>query len=281
LETTWRPLLTKNDYKVLILSGKDEQACQKMISGLADFLEQRKSTQENGERYLESLIYTLGERRTRFPWAAAYPVPVIAGFDPVIQTLRSPKFKPSRSSRQPRIGMVFTGQGAQWYAMGRELITSYPLFKASLEEAEGYLKQLGADWSLMEELSRDVETTRINSVALSTPICVALQISLVTLLQSWGVVPVAVTSHSSGEIAAAFAVGALSYQKAIAFSYYRAVLAAEKSLRGPVNGAMIAVGMFLQPRPLAALSALSLLYIANVVKLQGSGQRIHPPTSDV
>lgn len=264
-ETNHHQPLGTDDSKVLILTGKDEQACQKMISNLGDFLEQSESTQENAEDYLQSLAYTLGERRTRFPWTAAYPVPVTAGFEAVIKTLRSPKFKPSRSSNQPRIGMVFTGQGAQWYAMGRELVTSYPVYKASLEEAEQYLKQLGAEWSLMEELLRDVETTRINLVSLSTPICVALQISLVRLLRSWGVVPVAVTSHSSGELAAAFAVGALSYQKAMAFSYYRAVLAGDKSLHGPVKGAMIAVGMLPKPpAPYRFPSRLSVLSSANL-----------------
>lgn len=238
-----------DESNVLILSGKDEQACHKIISNIGDFLEQAKSTQQNPKEFLNSLAYTLGERRTRFPWIAAYPVPVMGGFEAVIQTLRSPKFKPSRSSRQPRIGMVFTGQGAQWHAMGRELVEVYPVYRASLEEAEGYLKKLGADWSLMDELSRDAETTRINEVLLSTPICVALQISLVRLLRAWGVVPVAVTSHSSGEIAAAYAVGALSYRQAMAFSYYRAVLAADKSLRGPVKGGMIAVGMLLRSDP--------------------------------
>ncbi|KDN68946.1 putative beta-ketoacyl synthase domain-containing protein [Colletotrichum sublineola] len=235
-----------SDPKVLVLSGKDEQACQRMIANLGNFLEQKESTQENVEGYLQSLAYTLGERRTRFPWIAAYPVPVAAGFDTVIRTLRSPKFMPKRSSRQPRIGMVFTGQGAQWHAMGRELIAAYPVYKASLEEAEKYLTQLGADWSLIEELSRDAESTRINSVALSTPICVAVQISLVRLLRSFGVVPVAVTSHSSGELAAAYAAGGLSYQKAMAFSYFRALLAADKSLQAPVKGGMIAVGLGLE-----------------------------------
>ncbi|EFQ34123.1 beta-ketoacyl synthase domain-containing protein [Colletotrichum graminicola M1.001] len=233
--------------KVLVLSGKDEQACQRMISNLGNFLELKGSTRENAEAYLQSLTYTLGERRTRFPWMAAYPVPTAANnFDAVVQTLRSPKFTPKRSSRQPRIGMVFTGQGAQWHAMGRELIAAYPVYKASLEEAEKYLTRLGADWSLTEELMRDAESTRINSVALSTPICVAVQISLVRLLRSWGVVPVAVTSHSSGELAAAYAAGALSYQKAMAFSYFRASLAADKSLQAPVKGAMIAVGLGLE-----------------------------------
>ena len=238
--------LSSDISKVLVLSGKDEQACQKIISNLKHFLEENKSTQPDPGEFLESLVYTLGQRRTRFPWVAAHPVPVTEGIDAAIQALQLPKFKPSRSSRRPRIGMVFTGQGAQWYAMGRELVDAYPIYKASLEEAEEYLMQFGADWSLIEELSRDAEVTRINEVGLSTSICVALQISLIRLLRAWGVVPVAVTSHSSGEIAAAYAVGALSYREAMAFSYYRSVLVADKSLRGSVKGGMVAVGLGLE-----------------------------------
>lgn len=130
--------------------------------------------------------------------------------------------------------------------MGRELVNAYPTYKASLETAEAYLKELGASWSLLEELSRDADASRINEVELSTPICVAVQISLVRLLRSWGIMPVAVTSHSSGEIAAAYAADALSYREAMTISYYRAVLAAEKSLgraHDQEEGAMIAVGL--------------------------------------
>lgn len=130
--------------------------------------------------------------------------------------------------------------------MGRELINAYPAYKASLETAEAYLKELGANWSLLGELARDADASRINEIELSTPICVAVQISLVRLLSAWGIVPVAVTSHSSGEIAAAYCVGALSYREAMAIAYYRAVLAAEKCLgraHGQEAGAMIAVGL--------------------------------------
>lgn len=99
--------------KVLVLSGKDEQACQKIISNLQHFLEESKSTQPDLGEFLESLVYTLGQRRTQFPWVAAHPVPITEGIDAVIPALQLPKFKPSRSARRPRIGMVFTGQGAQ------------------------------------------------------------------------------------------------------------------------------------------------------------------------
>jgi acyl transferase domain-containing protein/NADPH:quinone reductase-like Zn-dependent oxidoreductase len=229
-------------FKVLVLSARDEQACQTMASNLGDFLEQETTTHKDPARLLDSIAYTLGERRTRFPWVAAHVVPNSVAS--VIETLRSPKFKPSRTSTAvPRIGMVFTGQGAQWFAMGRELAHAYPVYQESLQEAEDYLKEFGAKWKLLEELSRHLEVSKLNEVALSTPICVAVQISLVRLLRSWGVVPTAVTSHSSGEIAAAYAAGALSYRAAMSISYHRAALAADPALQGPVKGGMIAVGL--------------------------------------
>ncbi|KAI1774978.1 putative FSP1 [Hypoxylon cercidicola] len=227
--------------KLLILSARDENACLTMVSNLKEYLEQRRKI--DAASFLECLAYTLGERRTLFPWVAVHPVSYTQGIDEVIQALKSPKFKPSRTTRQPRVGMVFTGQGAQWHAMGRELIDTYPTFKASLEEADGYLKELGADWSLIEELSRDAETTRVNETGLSIPICVALQISLVRLLRTWGVVPNAVTSHSSGEISAAYTAGAIGYRIAMAIAHYRSVMAADKSLRGVVEGGMVAIGL--------------------------------------
>ena len=95
----------------------------------------------------------------------------------------------------------------------------------------------------MEELYRDAETTRVNDTSLSIPICVALQVSLVRLFSSWGITPTAVASHSSGEIAAAYLVGVLSYKSAMAVAYYRSILTAQKTRQGKgIKGGMIAIG---------------------------------------
>jgi acyl transferase domain-containing protein len=55
------------------------------------------------------------------------------------------------------------------------------------------------------ELNRDKTSKRVSEVHLSQPISVAIQLGLVDLLRSWGITPSAITSHSSGEIAAAYA----------------------------------------------------------------------------
>ncbi|KAI0432409.1 putative polyketide synthase [Xylaria sp. FL1042] len=242
---------TTDNTKVLILSARDERGCQQMVSNLKTYLEKHRSRgYEASEELLRNLSYTLGERRTLFQWVAAHQVRLEKDEDgalnAAIQLLDSPRFKPGRRpSNHPRIGMVFTGQGAQWYAMGRELLTSYPVFRRSIEAAETHLRALGADWSLLEELQRDAKTTRVHATAISIPVCVALQIALVNLLESWGITPTAVTSHSSGEIAAAFAMGALTHRQAMATAYYRAVLAADETQRlpGAVKGSMAAVGL--------------------------------------
>ncbi|PWY94533.1 putative polyketide synthase [Aspergillus sclerotioniger CBS 115572] len=238
-----------DDAKVLILSARDERGCQQMVSDLKAYLEKHRSLgPQTSEQLLRNLSYTLGERRTLFQWVAAHQVRLEkdGSLDAAIQALESPRFKPGRrAAESPRIGMIFTGQGAQWYAMGRELLTSYPVFRQSIEEAEAYLKDLGADWSLLEELQRDKATTQVHATKISIPVCVALQIALVRLLESWGITPSAVASHSSGEIAAAFAVGALTHRQAMATAYYRAVLVADETQRPPgaAKGAMAAVGL--------------------------------------
>jgi acyl transferase domain-containing protein/NADPH:quinone reductase-like Zn-dependent oxidoreductase len=250
------------DSKVLILSARDERSCQRMVADMKMYLEKHKSLDfEAAEVLLRDLSYTLAERRTLFPWVAAHQVRLEADadadadadagadshpLDAVIEAFDSPRFKPSRvPASRPRIGMVFTGQGAQWNAMGRELLAEYPVFRQSIDEAEAHLRDIGATWSLLEELQRDPKTTRVHATSISIPVCVAVQIALVRLLKSWGITPTAVTSHSSGEIAAAYAVGALTFRQAMATAYHRAMLAADESLRvpGAPNGGMVAVGL--------------------------------------
>ncbi|MCJ1472284.1 hypothetical protein MMC13_000931 [Lambiella insularis] len=209
-----------SDSAVLVLSARDEKACQRMVSDLKNYLHHRKPTEAS--KAIKNLSYTLGERRTLFPWVAAHLVRFRGNsLDSVIQALDSPSFTPVRTpSRRPRIGM------------------------ASLQEAEWHLKAIGAEWSLLEELQRSEKTSRVNTTALSIPICVALQISLVQLLESWGITPSAATSHSSGEIAAAYAAGALTLGQAMAAAYYRATLAADPTMRAAgEKGGMLAVGL--------------------------------------
>jgi acyl transferase domain-containing protein/ubiquinone/menaquinone biosynthesis C-methylase UbiE len=228
---------------LFILSAKSEKACKSMVANLKTYLDTYQGTSEPQD-LLESIVYTLGQRRSLMPWVAAQPTSLTNGLSDVIKALDNPmQFKPSRTSRKTRLAFAFTGQGAQWYAMGRELISGYPSFRASIKAAEMHLKKLGAEWSLYEELHRDDKTSKVTDTEIGIPVCVAVQIALVDLLKSWGIAPSAVTAHSSGEISAAYTVGALDLRSAMAVAYHRAHLTAVHNATQASSGGMIAVGV--------------------------------------
>lgn len=84
----------------------------------------------------------------------------------------------------------------------------------------------------------------MNDPAFGQPICTALQIALIKLLGSWNIMPRTVVGHSSGEIAAAFSIGAISQNSALKLAYYRGLLSsvvAKMSSQNPVG--MMAVGL--------------------------------------
>jgi acyl transferase domain-containing protein len=136
--------------RVFIVSAKDETAAKRKIGNLKNYLQQKTAVQGD-PHILQDLAYTLGQRRTHFQWVAATPASSLRG---LIDKIENNEVTPSKSSGKPRIGFVFTGQGAQWFAMGRELIATYSVFKDVLVKAEAYLKDLGATWSLLGRLSR-------------------------------------------------------------------------------------------------------------------------------
>ncbi|KAB8336832.1 hypothetical protein FH972_021140 [Carpinus fangiana] len=148
----------------------------------------------------------------------------------------------------PRVLGVFTGQGAQWPAMGAALIRSSSLVSQIIRSLEESLATLPpADrpiWSLREEMLAGSDTSRLAEAALSQPLCTAIQIVLVDLLQTAGITLASVVGHSSGEIAAAYAAGFLSAQDAIRIAYYRGLYARragnEANRQG---GAMLAAGL--------------------------------------
>jgi len=91
-------------------------------------------------------------------------------------------------------------------------------------------------------MTKSSQESQLSHPLLSQTVCSALQIALIDLLESWGVYPASVTGHSSGEIAAAYASGALNMEDAMSIAYYRGV-AASKLLTAQVQGGMMAIGM--------------------------------------
>lgn len=221
--------------RIFILSAKDQVAIKGMIGNLGTYV---KALQD--DKSLGAIAYTLSERRSRYPWLAAVRAKTRTE---LLERLNQSSLKGMYVSKKPRLGFVLNGQGAQWHAMGRELITAYPVFGDAVHRADAILKDYGASWSLHEELLRDAKTTRVGQMHLSQPVTVALQLCLLDLLKSWGIEPAALSSHSSGEIAAAYAVGVLSFAEALGAAFYRGDIPSRSEELSKVSGGMLAAGL--------------------------------------
>ncbi|KAF4910018.1 Reducing polyketide synthase hmp8 [Colletotrichum viniferum] len=197
--------------------------------------------------FLQDVAFTLGQKRSFFQWKT-YAVASSSSIQDVTRVLdtRDASVPETLSSRTPRLGFVFTGQGAQWPAMGMELFEAYGVFRSSIEAADAYLRgELGCQWSVIQELAMTAEDgSNIAIAEYSQPLCTILQVALVDLLRDWKILPHSVTGHSSGEIAAAYCIGALSRESAWKAAYFRGTLAtALKEIAPDVKGSMMALGL--------------------------------------
>ena len=145
---------------------------------------------------------------------------------------------------QPKLLGIFTGQGAQYPQMGKDLIENSSKARQILETLQESLSSLPdrPSWTIETEMTKDAENSRVGEALFSQTLCTAIQIILVDHLKAVGVEFDVVVGHSSGEIAAAYAAGHISATDAIRISYYRGLYA--KLARGNGElGAMMAVSM--------------------------------------
>jgi acyl transferase domain-containing protein len=192
------------------LSASSEAALETMPGQIRTWLAARDNNISNSD--LLDLSYTLACRRSLFKWRKAF---VASDAAQLTAALDEPKVSKTRAAPSAKIAFVFTGQGAQWAGMGAELIASSKIFRESVLESTGILKSLGCEWDLVEELKRPGAESRINESELAQPTTTIVQMALVDMLAQFGVKPGFVVGHSSGEIAAAYAVGALTREGAI------------------------------------------------------------------
>ncbi|CAI4212690.1 unnamed protein product [Parascedosporium putredinis] len=229
--------------RVFFISAASERSCQKMCTRLAKYLVVRQRSPQDLDTLLINLAYTL-QRQSIHPYRLAITARGVG--DLVSQLLDASSQPIPRRERESkaRIAFVFSGQGAQYAEMGRELLPSHPRFARSIDRARRALEQLGCQWDLISELCKPKTDSQINSPAISQPATTAIQLGLVDLLGEMGVIPDAVVGHSSGEIGAMYAAKAISFEDAIAASYYRGYFTSQllsgDKLETP--GGMMAVG---------------------------------------
>ncbi|KAH7305604.1 hypothetical protein B0I35DRAFT_362109 [Stachybotrys elegans] len=222
--------------RLFVFSSHDKAGFKRLGKTLADHIGDLGPAASSPE-YLANLAHTLAKARSGLLWrSACFADGVISLHEQLTTTLGEDAARAPSGSATPRIGFVFTGQGAQWAGMGVEML-GRRVFGESVAKSAEYLREMGCDWDPVAELSKGAKESRLGVPAISQPICSVLQIALIDELRSWGVTPAKVVGHSSGEIAAAYSIGALSHRDAIAVAYFRG-----QTSTGRPGGGMMAVG---------------------------------------
>jgi acyl transferase domain-containing protein len=126
--------------KLAVLSAFDQKGIQRIKESLQRFFA-NEGGGATSPGVLNSMAFTLATRRSQFPWRSfvlAQEAQDLASKDGSV---------PVQCRGSPHLAFVFTGQGAQYSRMGQELMM-YPIFNASIQQSEAYLRHMGCAWSL-------------------------------------------------------------------------------------------------------------------------------------
>lgn len=223
----------------LPLSARSEGALRELAGKYAFFL-----TSENTDRTLADFLHTLCYRRSHHNHRLTLIANDQDELKEKLQLFSSGDYVEHQSmgiaqlDDKPALVFIYTGMGPQWWAMGRELMESDTDFLNDLKECD-VLLQKEAGWSIYAALTEDETSSRITRTEIAQPANFVIQVALTRLWERRGIQADAIIGHSVGEVAAAYACGALTLEDAIKVSVHRSRLQASTAGKGT----MLAVGL--------------------------------------
>ena len=221
----------------LLVSGRSEAALKAAALRLAEFIRAREDVP------LYDIAYSCAFHHD---WHSHRAVTI--GHDRHSAALALERFANSKESRSVASGralarqagpvFVYSGNGSQWAGMGGKLLAESREFRNTIGEVDQWMRHFSGV-SVLEVLAGGESAPRLDATEVAQPALFALQVGITRMFESWGIRPSAVVGHSVGEIAAAWACGALSLEQAAYLVCERS--AWQGATRG--KGAMTAVGM--------------------------------------
>ena len=146
------PKLGTNHEKAVLLvwSSSDRNGVARVAESLSTIPKDILGSLDESETnvYLQNIVYTLSDRRSLLNWRSFAVVESLND----LEALSAKMSKAIRCKSSPKLGYVFTGQGAQYPKMSETLLR-YSVFHDSLRKSEMYLNQFGCRWSLLGKQS--------------------------------------------------------------------------------------------------------------------------------
>lgn len=142
-----------------------------------------------------------------------------------------------KGAKVPRVVFCFSGQGAQHPAMGTWLYRRFPAFRSKIDALDAAFER-HSGYSLIRKHGfcvRKMSEKDLSNVLVGMPAIVLFQVAMTELLAEAGIVATVVMGHSTGEMAAAWASGALDLEGMCRLSHIRAII--QESMK---PGAMVA-----------------------------------------
>ncbi len=227
----WSVALAPEAGYIIPLSARNAKSLARTAGQLREMLGQRPMD-------LYTLAGNLSRRRTHFSTRAALAVRNMQEFEDGLDAVAEGRAPVATVDEgEPRLVMVFAGQGTQWSGCGRELYDADPVFRRAVDAIEAHWRE-HSDVSLRESCF-SASQSELDECKLAQPVIFMIQCALVELFKTWGVYPDCVVGHSSGEVAAAYACGALSLGDATRLVFHRATL----QQRTAGSGRMLAIGL--------------------------------------
>ncbi len=203
----------QKDTVLLTLSAKSKPALADLRSQFREYL------RNNGQVSISDIAYTTNVGRSHHTWRLAISGEsldeVCEKLDEKTQLPHPLQRKHQDSEHPPPLGFLFTGQGAQYPGMAKQLFDSEPVFRQTLQHCVELL-QPHLDHNLLSILFSDRDSlSPIHGTAYTQPVLFSIEYALAELWRSWGIRPSWVMGHSLGEYVAACVAGVFSLEEGL------------------------------------------------------------------
>ncbi|EAU33967.1 hypothetical protein ATEG_06206 [Aspergillus terreus NIH2624] len=220
-------LVDPRQHHVVAVSARNAVSLEGNIRSMLKYL------RENPDVQLGKLSYTTTARRLHHQHRVMVTGSKVEDIATQLQAALDEKTGMTRPKAALKVVFAFTGQGAHYPGMGKELFENFSVFRTEVHRLDRLGQTMGFPSVLpvIQSPANDIDigTFQPSAVQLAG---VCTQMALCKLWAAWNITPTAVVGHSLGEYPALNAAGVLSDADTIYLVGKRAQLLEEKCVRG-------------------------------------------------